>query len=214
MTQVACAGCGSYPQFENNCFTEMCSGSEEGSYLRLIDFVYHSTLGLRVIKKKKKRCGSYPLSSEYGTYKTVKARFWPWLSGKCPQNLSSCSVLLDSGNPKHDAGAVLGGVKVNPRPENHGSGLDVRVGGLRPHPQARNPTLSFWAADGSFLKCHVSIGLVGCRVRARGAARGGRARGGVGGPTPTPYRTTSLIRNHSLQDYLAHKKQRHPRTIQ
>jgi len=32
----------------------MCSGSEAGSYLRLIGFVYHSTLGLRVIKKKKK----------------------------------------------------------------------------------------------------------------------------------------------------------------
>ena len=32
----------------------MCSGSEAGSYLRLIDFVYHSTLGLRVIKKMKK----------------------------------------------------------------------------------------------------------------------------------------------------------------
>ena len=30
------------------------SGSEDGSYLRLVDFVYHSTLGLRVIKKKKK----------------------------------------------------------------------------------------------------------------------------------------------------------------
>ena len=30
----------------------MCSGSEAGSYLRLIDLVYHSTLGLRVIKKK------------------------------------------------------------------------------------------------------------------------------------------------------------------
>ena len=30
----------------------MCSGSEAGSYLRLIDFVHHSTLGLRVIKKK------------------------------------------------------------------------------------------------------------------------------------------------------------------
>jgi len=28
-------------------------GSEAGSYLRLIDFVYHSTLGLRVIKKNK-----------------------------------------------------------------------------------------------------------------------------------------------------------------
>ena len=34
-------------------FTDMCSGSEEGSYLRLVDFVCHSTLGLRVIKKKK-----------------------------------------------------------------------------------------------------------------------------------------------------------------
>jgi len=32
----------------------MCSGYEAGSYLRLIDFVYHSTLGLRVIKKEKK----------------------------------------------------------------------------------------------------------------------------------------------------------------
>ena len=31
---------------------EMCSGSEAGSYSRLVDFVYHSTLGLRVIKKK------------------------------------------------------------------------------------------------------------------------------------------------------------------
>jgi len=38
-----------------NYFTEMCSGSEAGSYLRLIHFVYHSTLGVRVIKKKKKR---------------------------------------------------------------------------------------------------------------------------------------------------------------
>ena len=36
-------------QFENNYFTEMCSGSEAGSYLRLIDFEYLSTLGLRVI---------------------------------------------------------------------------------------------------------------------------------------------------------------------
>ena len=38
----------------NSFVTEMCSGSEEGSYLRLIDFVYHSIIGLRVIKKKKK----------------------------------------------------------------------------------------------------------------------------------------------------------------
>ena len=33
-------------------FTEMCSGSEGGSYLKLIDFVYDSPLGLRIIKKK------------------------------------------------------------------------------------------------------------------------------------------------------------------
>ena len=38
----------------DNYLTEMCSGSEAGSYLRLIDFVYQSTLALRVIKKKKK----------------------------------------------------------------------------------------------------------------------------------------------------------------
>jgi len=43
-------------QFENNYITEMGSGSEAGSYSRLIDFVYHSTLGLRVIKKKKNEC--------------------------------------------------------------------------------------------------------------------------------------------------------------
>jgi len=38
----------------NNYFTKMCSGSEAGSYLRLIDVVYHSTLGLRVIKKRRR----------------------------------------------------------------------------------------------------------------------------------------------------------------
>ena len=40
--------------FKNNYFTEMYSGSEAGSYLRLVDFVYHSTLGLRVRKKEEK----------------------------------------------------------------------------------------------------------------------------------------------------------------
>ena len=46
-------------QFENNFFIEMYSGSEAGSYLRLIDCVYHSTLGLRVIQKKR-RCIDNP----------------------------------------------------------------------------------------------------------------------------------------------------------
>ena len=36
----------------NNYFTEMCSGFEAGSYLRLMDVVCHSTLGLRVITKR------------------------------------------------------------------------------------------------------------------------------------------------------------------
>ena len=38
--------------FENNNFTELCSASEAGLYSRLIDFVFHSTLGLRGIKKR------------------------------------------------------------------------------------------------------------------------------------------------------------------
>ena len=40
-------------QFENKCFTEMCSGSEVGSNLRPIDFLYHSTQDLREISKKR-----------------------------------------------------------------------------------------------------------------------------------------------------------------
>ena len=36
VVSVRPAGQGS--QFKNNYYTEMCSGSEEGSYLRLIDF--------------------------------------------------------------------------------------------------------------------------------------------------------------------------------
>jgi len=51
---------------ENNYFTEMCSGSEEGSYLRLIDFVYHSTLGWRVIKKKKKKTAVHGTNQHLG----------------------------------------------------------------------------------------------------------------------------------------------------
>jgi len=48
----------------------MCSASEAGSYLRLVDFVCHSTLGLRVIKKKKKpeavrRCSADLVAQEW-----------------------------------------------------------------------------------------------------------------------------------------------------
>jgi len=50
--------------FENNYFAEMCSGSEAGSYFKLID--YHSTLGLRVIKKRRLRDGSGVLWGSWG----------------------------------------------------------------------------------------------------------------------------------------------------
>jgi hypothetical protein len=49
-------------QLENNHLTKMCGDSEAGSYLMRIDFVYHSTLGVIVIKKIKKKCHSSNLS--------------------------------------------------------------------------------------------------------------------------------------------------------
>ena len=75
-------------QFENKYCTEMRSGSEAGSYLRRIDFVYHSTLGLRVIKKEKirfenssGRCLSSPRA------KTVNALYLPVCTGISALNL-------------------------------------------------------------------------------------------------------------------------------
>ena len=63
-----------------------CSDSEAGSYLRLIDFVYHSTLGLRVIKKKKRGLVDIPSDSEQrgktltvfkGVNLEAKPKIWP-----------------------------------------------------------------------------------------------------------------------------------------
>ena len=62
-----------------NYFTEMCSGSEAGSYLRLIDFVCHSTLGLRVIKKRRSHKGLTPnmvkLEKESSLLTTYRSEF-------------------------------------------------------------------------------------------------------------------------------------------
>ena len=47
------------------------SGSEAGSCVRLIDLAYHSTLGLRVIKKKRRRIIPWAILTESHT------SFWP-----------------------------------------------------------------------------------------------------------------------------------------
>jgi len=46
-------GAGPAPSEAQHQPPQSCSGSEAGSYVRLIDFVYHSTLGFRVMKKKR-----------------------------------------------------------------------------------------------------------------------------------------------------------------
>ena len=55
-----------------------CRGSEAGSYLRLIEFVHHSTLGLRVIKKKKKKRGETSLALRSSASSA-------WRSNCCPR---------------------------------------------------------------------------------------------------------------------------------
>ena len=42
---------------------------------------------------------SLPMSSEYGTYETVKAIFWPLLSGESPYNFKGVPYSLGSGIP-------------------------------------------------------------------------------------------------------------------
>jgi len=54
----------------------MCSGSEAGWYLRLIDFVYHSTLGLRVIKKKEENLELVPDGPEVGVRRADRHLAW------------------------------------------------------------------------------------------------------------------------------------------
>ena len=53
-------------QIKNDYFTEMWSGSKGGSYFKAHRLVYHSTLGWRVIKNKKKWRGGVEMLAECG----------------------------------------------------------------------------------------------------------------------------------------------------
>jgi len=68
----------------------MCSGSEAGSYLRLIDLVHHSTLGLRVIKKKKKEFSATHFQRLVSPYTEVYSVVYA--SGSVPRRASSLLV--------------------------------------------------------------------------------------------------------------------------
>ena len=63
-------------QFQNNCLAKMWSGSEESSYLRLIDFLYHSILGTRVTKKEE-MC--YSRASTGSACPTLRTRSRPYV---------------------------------------------------------------------------------------------------------------------------------------
>ena len=47
---------GGPPETEENVRSSRFGGSEAGAYLRIRDFAYHSTLGLRVKKKENIEC--------------------------------------------------------------------------------------------------------------------------------------------------------------
>ena len=95
--------------------------------------LYHSTLGSRVIKRQKRGSGADRVvehlevegrlceqsprdpgsatrdifSGESGTLETVKARFWPWLSGKSRPNVLNGPLFArnrsKAANPWHDS---------------------------------------------------------------------------------------------------------------
>jgi len=68
----------STPAFELRVKGLVCSGPEAGSYLRRIDFVYHSTLGLRVIENKKRRSRVWGLGWRV---QGLGTRVWGWVFG-------------------------------------------------------------------------------------------------------------------------------------
>jgi len=90
-------------QFENNYFTETCSGTEAGSYVRPIDFVYHSTLGLRVIKRSRRREGNEqrvsvptPNTTYLGKVSSTEKRYPPRQKSRVERLKAKVEPLLTS----------------------------------------------------------------------------------------------------------------------
>ena len=87
----------------------MCSGSEAGSYSRLIDFVYHSNLGLRVItrrrrrppasagnRKKDRRLMAMNLITHITKLTSIRR-----IVGCCPDRLCACCLSGFQGETEH-----------------------------------------------------------------------------------------------------------------
>ena len=84
----------------NNSFTEMCSGSEAGSFSRLIDFVCHSTLGLGVMKKKEEVAATTILGNIL-----VRDHAARVINMSLFSNAGKCSA-LSPGPASHNVGAI------------------------------------------------------------------------------------------------------------
>jgi len=87
---------------EGSSAAEICSGSKAGSYLRLIDFVYHSTLRLRVIKKRRSAAGVS--SGEGKTYMIWKKLLQEnWLKPRSESGLDCriCSLFARQEGLQH-----------------------------------------------------------------------------------------------------------------
>ena len=83
------------------------------------------SLNSRLESNKEEREETQTLSSEYGTYKTVKARFWPWLS--CKKSPEYFEVIISSliNDPPLEADCAL--ILFDPRAD------------LNPHQQPPEP---------------------------------------------------------------------------
>jgi len=56
-------------------------GTEVFKLIQVVPSPLDSCMAFAEVGRVWSRTVASPLSNEYGTYKTVKARFWPWLSG-------------------------------------------------------------------------------------------------------------------------------------